>query len=490
MKRVVLALGLAVLIGLAALPALVVADNSDFDGDGVVPFSRATNLDFGNVCPGSENVTSALVAIRRTGAAGSTNVFKDGTDVTISVSGTTGSGLSATLPTSPGNKITLPSNWGSLGNNSISDYVTSSVTLVAPIAAGPFSGSVTYVGSGVNSSNSVINRGPDPLPMSVTATVLPATDEACSAVELDTTPPVITKSIFSGPLYPSTCDPNSDSGCFIKSTTTIRVSVSEPDGDLTACTISIDGPGTNDTSFSCVEGNNDLTLGGKLTSPPDGAYTISANATSAGGPNSDPFVVNLDNTGPVITLTTPPAAVATYTLNEVANADYGCTDAGSGLATCVGDVANGSAIDTSTVGTKTFEVDATDHLGNPSTVTHNYKVAYGICVLGDYSKPKKLGSTIPIKLQLCDVDGHNVSGPGIVVHAVGITCVDADPPDDETPVDDSGNANPDQDFRYSFDLDGYIYNFSTKGQTEGTWWLWFSVTGDPTLHAFAFSLKK
>ena len=82
-----------------------------------------------------------------------------------------------------------------------------------------------------------------------------------------------------------------------------------------------------------------------------------------------------DVTAPVITLTTP-AANATFTRNQAVNANYSCADepGGSGIATCAGTAANGTAIDTSTIGPHSFTVDATDNAGNPASVTHNYTV--------------------------------------------------------------------------------------------------------------------
>ena len=58
------------------------------------------------------------------------------------------------------------------------------------------------------------------------------------------------------------------------------------------------------------------------------------------------------------------------------NSSYGCTDevGGSGLASCVGDVANGTAIDTSSLGGNTFTVTGTDNAGNSTVVIHSYTV--------------------------------------------------------------------------------------------------------------------
>ena len=51
----------------------------------------------------------------------------------------------------------------------------------------------------------------------------------------------------------------------------------------------------------------------------------------------------------------------------------------------------------------------------------------------------RTGSTIPIKLQLCDADGQNLSSPAIVLTAFEVlfvsSAVSGDP-------EDSGSANP------------------------------------------------
>jgi hypothetical protein len=56
-------------------------------------------------------------------------------------------------------------------------------------------------------------------------------------------------------------------------------------------------------------------------------------------------------------------------------ADFDCADeGGSGLASCVGPVADGAAIDTSTTGEHRFTVTATDGEGNDAATTHTYTV--------------------------------------------------------------------------------------------------------------------
>jgi Arylsulfotransferase (ASST) len=73
-----------------------------------------------------------------------------------------------------------------------------------------------------------------------------------------------------------------------------------------------------------------------------------------------------------------PAEGATYGQGAVIPADFGCTDrGGSNLAGCTGTVAPGAPLDTSTPGTHTFTVTATDGAGNSSEVTRTYDVLVG-----------------------------------------------------------------------------------------------------------------
>lgn len=110
---------------------------------------------------------------------------------------------------------------------------------------------------------------------------------------------------------------------------------------------------------------------------------------------------------------------------------------------------------------------------------------YRLCLLYDPFKIAKSGSTIPIKLQLCDSSGNNLSSSSIVLHAVSITKVS-----DGTSgtVEDSGNANPDGDFRY--DGGGYIFNLSTKGLAGGTYALNFTAGSDPSVYQVQFQVKS
>ena len=67
---------------------------------------------------------------------------------------------------------------------------------------------------------------------------------------------------------------------------------------------------------------------------------------------------------PVVKIKTP-AEGAVYRLGKVVHASYKCKSASTTIASCVGTVPKGAAIDTSTRGPHTFTVAATDADGRP-----------------------------------------------------------------------------------------------------------------------------
>jgi len=137
-----------------------------------------------------------------------------------------------------------------------------------------------------------------------------------------------------------------------------------------------------------------------------------------------------DTTPPTITLTTPPEG-AVYLLGQTVNADYTCQDeaGGSGLASCVGSVPNGSPIDTGSIGAKTFTVNAADNAGNVASATHNYQVIYAFTgFISPVDNPPviniaKAGQTIPLKWRITDANGNPVTDlTDVTVTAVSLSC--------------------------------------------------------------------
>ncbi|HEX8189448.1 MAG TPA: DPP IV N-terminal domain-containing protein, partial [Pyrinomonadaceae bacterium] len=123
---------------------------------------------------------------------------------------------------------------------------------------------------------------------------------------------------------------------------------------------------------------------------------------------------------------------------------------------------------------------------SPFVVTRRASV-YGVRALYDETKTYKSGGTVPVKLQLTNAAGANVSSPSLAVKAVGTTRVSTNA---AGVPEDAGNSNPDFDFRYDAGLGGYVYNLKTKGYAPGTYVLTFRVAGDPTAHTVQFRIAK
>jgi probable HAF family extracellular repeat protein len=116
-------------------------------------------------------------------------------------------------------------------------------------------------------------------------------------------------------------------------------------------------------------------------------------------------------------------------------------------------------------------------------------LVYHLCLLYDPNRAVKAGSTVPIKLQLCDASGANVSSADVVLQAQGVKLVSTDAPG---PLQDSGNANPDKNFRYDATLGGtggYIYNLSTKGLATGTYVLEFTAGSSAHVYQAQFGVR-
>jgi hypothetical protein len=109
---------------------------------------------------------------------------------------------------------------------------------------------------------------------------------------------------------------------------------------------------------------------------------------------------------------------------------------------------------------------------------------YRQCALFDQTKAFKAGSTVPIKLQLCNAAGANVSDVSVPVVATALYKVSNSAPG---VLADSGNANPDSQFRFAGG--SYIYNLSLKGFSTGTYALIYRAGNDPTPHTVQFQVK-
>jgi hypothetical protein len=82
-----------------------------------------------------------------------------------------------------------------------------------------------------------------------------------------------------------------------------------------------------------------------------------------------------DQVSPAVRISNPPNG-STFTFGQAIAADYGCTDQtnASGVKSCAGPVANGARINTRSLGSKLFTVNASDNAGNTSAATSTYTV--------------------------------------------------------------------------------------------------------------------
>ncbi len=104
----------------------------------------------------------------------------------------------------------------------------------------------------------------------------------------------------------------------------------------------------------------------------DGPHTVTGRAPDG---REVALTVLIDTGAPQIVISSP-AQNAQIVQGQPLTADYACLDAGAGVepSACVGPVADGAAIDTSTVGQKTFTVNARDRLGKLATKSVSYTV--------------------------------------------------------------------------------------------------------------------
>jgi hypothetical protein len=177
-------------------------------------------------------------------------------------------------------------------------------------------------------------------------------------------------------------------------------------------------------NYSCTDaGSGVQTCAGTAPSGTDldtsqtGSYSFRVDASDATGNTTTATTTYniVDRTPPSIVITTPPTG-AVYTQGDTVTADYSCADqpGGSGLLSCSGDLAAGTQIDTSTVGSRTFTVTATDKANNATTKSSSYRVLYGFSgffqpvAAFPTANPVKAGEAIPLKFSLHGNRGNDV----------------------------------------------------------------------------------
>jgi hypothetical protein len=192
----------------------------------------------------------------------------------------------------------------------------------------------------------------------------------------------------------ATEEDGSELGC--SGTATFSLTVADTIAPSIACAVPDGAWHTNNVALACTAGDG----GSGLANAADESFTL---LTSAGpGTENSNAATNsrivcdvagncaqagpiggnrIDRKGPAITVTAP-ASGGVYQLYQLVNASYGCADGGSGLSTCNGTVPNHGHLDTATLGSKTFVVNATDAVGNMSSSTVTYEVRRTLTTVG------------------------------------------------------------------------------------------------------------
>lgn len=197
--------------------------------------------------------------------------------------------------------------------------------------------------------------------------------------------------------------------------------------------------------------------------------------------------------GPPPDVTDPSVAIAApldgadYLLGSTVVADYACADetGGSGLATCVGDVAVGDLLDTATVGAHSFRVTAHDVAGNSTVVTVTYRVVYDFggfhrLAAAPEFNPATAAQTVNLMFELAGDHGMGV------VSAVGsrsVSCLTGAP---------AGELSMTgfRELKYDPAEDRYKIGWKTAKAWAGSCREVVLALDDGTAHAILFEFRK
>jgi hypothetical protein len=136
-------------------------------------------------------------------------------------------------------------------------------------------------------------------------------------------------------------------------------------------------------SFSCTDSgiescSGTVASGASIDTATLGAHAFTVTARDRNGNTATRtinYTVVSDQVRPTISIAAPTAS-GRYGQGARVAARFACSDeaGGSGISTCIGTVADGTALDTRTRGTHTFTVTARDRTGNARTAQVSYTV--------------------------------------------------------------------------------------------------------------------
>lgn len=200
--------------------------------------------------------------------------------------------------------------------------------------------------------------------------------------------------------------------------------------------------------------------------------------------------INIDLTTPGAALASP-ANGAIYLLNATVPAEFACSDALSGVASCAGTLASGALIDTSSPGGKTFTVTAADRAANATSVTHAYSVHYNFT---GFTTPIRSGinqvnggRTVPVKFSLADANAAFVT---TLASFVSLTSTAAACDTGEVfNIEGEAESSTQTTIRYDAGTNQFIYNWKTENGWAGSCRNVTLTLADGTEHVVRFRFQ-
>lgn len=203
--------------------------------------------------------------------------------------------------------------------------------------------------------------------------------------------------------------------------------------------------------------------------------------------------INIDKTAPVLTL---PNLASSYPLNSPLTLSFGATDRFSGIESISGSlngvmVTNGESVVLNERGTQTFSLTAVDRAGNVATESRTFNVQIEYQFLG-FLPPLTagsrsvfhLGSVIPVKFKLLDLNGDSV--PGITAHLSLRSLPGSAPAGD--PVSPPSVSGADSGDLFRYEGGHYMYNLDTRSLSPGLWEVQATLE-DGSTHSIQIGLR-
>src|SRR6266849_6259201 len=293
------------------------------------------------------------------------------------------------------------------------------VTITGPPAASYPLGTTNVIysatdQSGNSSSCSSAIKVVDTTPPSIVCPA-PVTAEATSPAGASVVPGAASASDIAGPV---TVTGPSGAATYPLGTSLLTYTATDGAGNTSSCVATITVVDTTPPSIACPA-------------------PITAEATSFAGAMVNPGSAVASDTAGLVTITGP--AVGTYKLGTT-TVTYTATDQSGNQSSCTTTI---TVVDTTppsitcpapitaeatspagamvNPGSALASDTAVYNVGNTSHQTVTYDVGYNICTLYDSTKAVQSGATIPIRLEISDAAGNDLSSAGITLTAIGVT---------------------------------------------------------------------